>query len=35
METRANFVLIGTFTIVVVTLLIGFALWAAKFASDS
>lgn len=35
METRANYVLIGTFTIVVVALLIGFALWAAKFASDS
>ena len=35
METRANYVLIGTFSIVVVALLIGFALWAAKFASDS
>lgn len=35
METRANYVLIGTFTIVVVALLISFALWAAKFASDS
>ncbi|HWS41154.1 MAG TPA: MlaD family protein [Arenimonas sp.] len=35
METRANYVLIGTFSLVVVTLLIGFALWAAKFASDS
>ena len=35
METRANHVLIGLFTLVVLTLLVGFALWAAKFASDS
>jgi phospholipid/cholesterol/gamma-HCH transport system substrate-binding protein len=35
METRANHVLIGLFTLVTAALLIGFALWAAKFASDS
>ena len=35
METRANYVLIGLFTLIVLSLLIGFALWAAKFASDS
>jgi phospholipid/cholesterol/gamma-HCH transport system substrate-binding protein len=35
METRANYVLIGTFTIIVVALLIGFGLWAAKFTSDN
>jgi phospholipid/cholesterol/gamma-HCH transport system substrate-binding protein len=35
METRANHVLIGIFTLTVVALLIAFALWAAKFASDS
>jgi len=35
METRANHILIGIFTLTVMTLLVGFALWAAKFASDS
>lgn len=35
METRANHVLIGLFTLTVLALLVGFALWAAKFASDS
>lgn len=35
METRANYVLIGLFTLITAALLIGFALWAAKFASDS
>lgn len=35
METRANHVLIGLFTLVVAALLVAFSLWAAKFASDS
>ncbi|HWR95927.1 MAG TPA: MlaD family protein [Arenimonas sp.] len=35
METRANYVLIGLFTLITAALLVGFALWAAKFASDS
>lgn len=35
METRANYVLIGLFTLITAALLIGFGLWAAKFASDS
>jgi len=35
METRANHVLIGLFTLVTASLLIGFALWAAKFTSES
>jgi phospholipid/cholesterol/gamma-HCH transport system substrate-binding protein len=35
METRANHVLIGLFTLITAALLIGFALWAAKFASES
>ena len=34
METRANYVLIGGFTIVASVLLLMFALWAAKFSSD-
>ncbi len=35
METKANYVLIGTFTILVTALLLGFALWAAKYSSDA
>ena len=35
METRANHVLIGLFTLITAALLVGFALWAAKFASES
>lgn len=35
METRANYILIGLFTVIVAALLIGFGLWAAKFASES
>lgn len=35
METKANYVLIGTFTILVTVFLLGFALWAAKFSSDA
>lgn len=35
METRANYILIGLFTLIVTALLIGFGLWAAKFASES
>jgi phospholipid/cholesterol/gamma-HCH transport system substrate-binding protein len=35
METRANHVLIGLFTLIVLALLLGFSLWAAKFTSDS
>ncbi len=35
METRANHILIGIFTLTVMTLLVGFALWAAKFATES
>ncbi|MCD9027322.1 MCE family protein [Luteimonas sp. BDR2-5] len=34
METRANYVLIGAFTLIVSVLLLGFALWAAKYSSD-
>lgn len=34
METKANYVLIGTFTIVVAIALLLFALWAAKYSSD-
>lgn len=34
METKANYVLIGAFTIAVVVFGLLFALWAAKFASD-
>ena len=35
METRANHILIGLFTLITAALLIGFALWAAKFTSES
>ncbi|MBP6310440.1 MAG: MCE family protein [Arenimonas sp.] len=35
METRANYILIGLFTLIVAALLIGFGLWAAKFATES
>lgn len=35
METRANYALIGAFTIVVSAFLLGFALWAAKYSSDA
>ena len=34
METRANYVLIGGFTLVIGVFLLLFALWAAKFTSD-
>ena len=34
METRANYVLIGAFTILTATLLLLFGLWAAKYSSD-
>ena len=34
METRANYVLIGGFTILVSVFLLLFSLWAAKFSSD-
>ena len=34
METRANYVLIGAFTILATVCLLLFALWAAKFSSD-
>lgn len=34
METKANYVLIGAFTIVVSLFLLLFALWAAKYSSD-
>ena len=34
METRANYVLIGGFTILATMFLLLFALWAAKFSSD-
>ena len=34
METRANYVLIGAFTILASVGLLLFALWAAKFSSD-
>ncbi|MGY0505549.1 MlaD family protein [Luteimonas sp. e5] len=35
METKANYVLIGAFTILVTVFLLGFALWAAKYSSDA
>ncbi|MBP7370686.1 MAG: MCE family protein [Arenimonas sp.] len=35
METRANYILIGLFTLIVSALLVAFGLWAAKFASES
>lgn len=34
METKANFVLIGAFTLVVTVFLLLFALWAAKYSSE-
>lgn len=34
METRANYVLIGAFTLLATVCLLLFALWAAKFSSD-
>ncbi len=34
METRANYVLIGAFTLLATVALLLFALWAAKFSSD-
>ena len=34
METRANYVLIGAFTVLTAVFLLLFALWAAKFSSD-
>ena len=34
METKANYVLIGAFTILVSVFLLGFGLWAAKYSSD-
>ncbi len=34
METKANYVLIGAFTIVVTLFLLLFALWAAKYSSE-
>lgn len=34
METRANYVLIGAFTILASLFLLGFGLWAAKYSSD-
>ena len=34
METKANYVLIGAFTILVTAVLLLFALWAAKYSSD-
>ena len=34
METKANYVLIGAFTIGVTVFLLLFALWAAKYSSD-
>ena len=34
METRANYVLIGAFTLLATVSLLLFALWAAKFSSD-
>ncbi|QDA56925.1 MlaD family protein [Thermomonas aquatica] len=34
METRANYVLIGAFTVLTAACLLLFALWAAKFSSD-
>ncbi|MEZ5566447.1 MAG: hypothetical protein R3F24_13530 [Gammaproteobacteria bacterium] len=35
METKANHVLIGAFTLLVFVLMVLFALWAAKFTSDA
>lgn len=35
METKANYVLIGSFTIAVTAFLLGFALWAAKYSSEA
>ena len=35
METRANHILVGLFTLITAALLVGFALWAAKFTSES
>lgn len=35
METKANYILIGSFTILVTAFLLGFALWAAKYSSDA
>ena len=34
METKANYVLIGAFTILTAVLLLGFGLWAAKYSSE-
>ena len=34
METKANYVLIGAFTLIVSLALLGFGLWAAKYSSD-
>jgi phospholipid/cholesterol/gamma-HCH transport system substrate-binding protein len=34
METKANYVLIGAFTIVTAVLLLAFGLWAAKYSSE-
>lgn len=34
METKANYVLIGAFTLLTAILLLGFGLWAAKYSSD-
>jgi phospholipid/cholesterol/gamma-HCH transport system substrate-binding protein len=34
METKANYVLIGAFTILVTVFLLLFSLWAAKYSSD-
>src|SRR6476469_1725518 len=34
METKANYVLIGAFTIIVTAVLLLFALWAAKYSSE-
>lgn len=34
METKANYVLIGAFTIITAVFLLGFGLWAAKYSSD-
>ena len=34
METKANYVLIGAFTILITLFILMFALWAAKYSSD-
>ena len=34
METKANYVLIGAFTIVIAVALLLFGLWAAKYSSE-